>query len=208
MCSLEHIRSMPDNYYDIVIADPPYGLRGLSRVAKTNKDNDKKKFNDDPPSENFFSEIFRVGKFQIIFGANNFLLPRSEYFFIWDKLQTVNNFASAEYAWTNIKMPAKVSRYAIHKHSVTKGERIHPTMKPISLYAWIFNLYAKKEWKILDPFGGSASSAIAAHKLGYNMTFIERDKLYFDKAKKRFDRETDIGLFDNPALNPRTFTLF
>ena len=98
----------------------------------------KQKINkwDIKPTQEYFDELFRVSKNQIIWGANNFTLPNTEYFIIWDKQQTVDNFASAEYAWTNCKMPAKVFRYSIHKvmsDGKAEGGKIHPTQKPIAL---------------------------------------------------------------------------
>ena len=106
-----------DNYFDLAIVDPPYGIaRFGNRVELSNRLCKSAKLNewDIKPSPEYFKELFRVSKNQIVWGANNFTLPESEYFLIWDKHQTVDNFASAEYAWTNCKKPAKVFRYSIH----------------------------------------------------------------------------------------------
>lgn len=143
-------------------------------------------WNNIKPNQEYIDELFRVSRFQIIWGANNFTLPESEYFLVWDKFQSVANFASAEYAWTNYKMPAKVFRYAIHKHNHEKGASIHPTMKPISLYAFILQNYTKPGFKILDTHLGSGSSRIAAYDLDFDFYGCELDKNYFDAQEKRF----------------------
>ena len=143
--------------------------------------------------------MFRVSKHQIIWGANNFTLPTSEYFLVWDKKQTVDNFASAEYAWTNFKKPAKVFRYSIHKtmsDRKAQGGKIHPTQKPVKLYEWLLMNYAKEGDKILDTHLGSGSIAIACHNLGYDLTACELDKEYYDAAMKRIEQhKAQIRMF-------------
>lgn len=146
------------------------------------------------PTKEFFKQLFRVSKNQIIWGANNFEgLPRTEYFCIWNKEQTVDNFASLEYAWVSmgIGIPAKMYTFSIHKHNSTKGEKIHPTMKPIQLYQWLLQNYAKPSQRILDTHLGSGSIAIAIdkanvlYKMNLEFVGIELDKDYFDAAVKR-----------------------
>lgn len=182
---------MKDNEFDLAIVDPPYGIaRFGNRVELSNHINKECKINkwDIKPNKEYFLELFRVSKKQIIFGANNFKLPETEYFLIWDKMQTVENFASAEYAWTNIKKPAKVFRYSIHQvMSDRKKEngKIHPTQKPVKLYEWILMNYAQKDDKILDTHLGSGSSAIASFNYGFEFDGYEIDKEYFDNAVKR-----------------------
>jgi site-specific DNA-methyltransferase (adenine-specific) len=128
--------------------------------------------------------------------ANNFteFLPPSEYFIIWDKKQTVDNFASAEYAWTNCKKPAQVFRYSIHKtmsDRKAEGGKIHPTQKPIKLYEWLLLNYAKEGDKILDTHGGSLSIALAVHnvntqnKMNLTLDVCELDKDYYLAGKER-----------------------
>jgi site-specific DNA-methyltransferase (adenine-specific) len=179
----------PDNYFDLAIVDPPYGLERLQKGSlrlggikgnyKENLEWDKK------PTEEYFNELFRVSKNQIVWGANNFIMPTSEYFLIWNKKQTVDNFASAEYAWVSmgLKTPAKIFDYGIHKHNHT--DKIHPTQKPSSLYKWILDRYAKENDKILDTHLGSGSIAIACHDYGFELTACELDKEYYDKAIQR-----------------------
>jgi site-specific DNA-methyltransferase (adenine-specific) len=194
---MEFMGDKPDNYYDLAPVDPPYNIvsqqkRGIgSRIDMSGKMNE---WNNKKPEKKYFDELFRVSKKAIIWGANNFSLPETEYFIVWDKQQTVDNFASAEYAWTNIKMPAKVFRYSIHKcmaERKEKGGKIHPTQKPVELYRWLLKNYAKPGYKILDTHGGSMSIAIACHDLGYDLDVCELDKDYFNAAKKRYEKHIE-----------------
>jgi site-specific DNA-methyltransferase (adenine-specific) len=183
----------PDNYFDLAIVDPPYGIaRFGNRVELSNRLCKSAKLNewDIKPNKEYFSELFRVSKYQIIWGANNFILPTTEYFIIWNKQQTVENFASAEYAWTNIKKPAQIFDYSIHKTMADRkeeGGKIHPTQKPVALYKWLLDKYAKPNDKILDTHLGSGSIAIACHDYGFDLTACELDKEYFDKAMERIN---------------------
>ena len=205
---MELMKEYPDKYFDLAIVDPPYGIKRLS--VNENKDpNSKyrrsmakmvesaKSWNNKKPTDLYFKELFRTSKEQIIWGANNFTLPESEYFCVWDKKQTVPNFASAEYAWVSgnyWKKPAKVFRYQIQSET---SEKIHPTQKPVKLYRWLLENYAKPDQKILDTHLGSGSSAIAAHYFGVNeFVGCELDKDYFDAMMKRFKEETkQVSLF-------------
>ena len=183
----------PDNYFDLAIVDPPYGIaRFGNRVELSNRLCKSAKLNewDVKPNKEYFDELFRISKFQIIWGANNFNLPTTEYFIIWNKQQTVDNFASAEYAWTNVKKPAQIFDYSIHKTMADRkeeGGKIHPTQKPVALYKWILDKYAKQGDKILDTHLGSGSIAIACHDYGFDLTACELDKEYYDKAMERLN---------------------
>ena len=200
MDCMEGMKQFPDKYFELAIVDPPYGIFG-NKAKSSNRIDKNGKINkwDVKPTQEYFDELFRVSKNQIIWGANNFTLPNTEYFIIWDKEQTVDNFASAEYAWTNCKMPAKVFRYSIHKVMQERkqdGGKIHPTQKPIALYKWLLKNYAKKGDKILDTHVGSASSLIACHQMNFDYIGFEIDKEYFDKAQKRIaDEMAQISLF-------------
>lgn len=201
----------PDEYFDVAIVDPPYGIEGLTNragntlgrlentlkhkpdIAKLNKWNIK-------PDQIYFDELFRVSKKQIIWGGNNFKLPTTEYFIIWDKDQTVDNFASAEYAWTNIKKPAKIFRHTIHRvmsDRKKEGGKIHPTQKPVELYRWLLENYCSHSDKILDTHLGSGSIAIASHYYEVDeFVGIEIDQDYFDLTCDRFINQTkQIKLF-------------
>jgi site-specific DNA-methyltransferase (adenine-specific) len=190
-CNMQLMARYPDNYFDLAIVDPPYGIaRFGNRVELSNRLCKSAKLNewDIKPNKEYFDELFRVSKFQIIWGANNFELPTSEYFIIWNKKQTVENFASAEYAWTNVKKPAQIFDYSIHKTMADRkedGGKIHPTQKPVALYKWILDKYAKPNDKILDTHLGSGSIAIAVHDYGFDLTCCELDKEYYDKAIQR-----------------------
>ena len=190
------MRDYEDNHFDLAIVDPPYGIaRFGNRVEVSNRIYKEAKINkwDIKPTKEYFDELFRISKNQIIWGANNFTLPESEYFIVWDKQQSVENFSSAEYAWTNIKKPAKVFRYSIQKvMSDRKREngKIHPTQKPVKLYEWLLINYAEKGQKILDTHLGSGSIAIACHYFGCDLTGIEIDTEYFNAARKRIHEHT------------------
>jgi site-specific DNA-methyltransferase (adenine-specific) len=193
MDCMDGMAQIPDKYFELAIVDPPYGLerhkRGSLRIDKTDKADNGLQW-DIKPTQEYFDKLFRISKFQIIWGANNFTLPNTEYFIIWDKHQTVNNFASAEYAWTNIPKPAQVFRHSIHQEMATRkdaGGKIHPTQKPVKLYEWLLANYAKQGDKILDTHVGSASSLIACHNLGFEYVGFELDEDYYKAATERLE---------------------
>jgi len=175
-----------DNHFDLAIVDPPYGIErfkakdgGNSKKIKSFGDKDKN-WNDIKPIDEYWNELFRVSKYQIIWGSNNFNLPTTEYFIVWDKMQMMPSFAQCEQAWTNCRVPAKIYR----KRSIDT-ERIHPTQKPVKLYEWLLMNYAKEGDKILDTHLGSGSIAIACHNLKFDLTACELDKDYYEAALKR-----------------------
>ena len=192
----------PDKYFDLAIVDPPYGLERFKKAAKETtgvyakrgsfKNKEGQNWNDQKPKVTYWDELFRVSKNQIIWGANNFNLPTTEYFCVWDKMQYMPNFASAEYAWVSmgLKAPAKVFRYGIHKENAIRkqeGGKIHQAQKPICLYKWLLTNYAKQGDKILDTHLGSGSIAIACHDLGFDLTACELDTEYYNAAMKRIN---------------------
>ena len=200
---MEYMKGCKDNEFDLAIVDPPYNIasqqkRGVgSRIDPTGKMNTWNHKTRDPE---YFLELFRVSRNQVTWGANNYVLPPTEYFCIWNKKQTVDNFATAEYAWVSmgLKTPAKVFDYSIHQHNSDHagGYKIHPTQKPIPLYDWLLTNYAEKGQKILDTHGGSFSSAIAAHYFGCEYVGIEIDKDYFEAGVVRVKEQTkQIDLF-------------
>ena len=138
------------------------------------------------PSQEYFDELFRVSRNQIIWGGNYFSLPGTRCFLVWRKLTISENFsmAMAEYAWTSFNENAKVFEYA--PQNAADGVRIHPTQKPVDLYKWILCRYAKKGDRILDTHLGSGSSRIAAYELGFDFYGCEKDPDYFMKQEKRF----------------------
>ena len=189
---MEYLKGVESGAFDLAICDPPYNIvsqqkRGIgSRIDKTGKMND---WNGKVPDSAFFNEIFRISKNQIIWGANNFTLPPTEYFCIWNKHQTVPNFASAEYAWVSpgLKQPALVFEMGIHAHN-SSINRIHPTEKPVALYKWLLQNYARPGDKIFDPMMGSQSSRIAAWDMGFDYVGCERDADYFKDGEARFKK--------------------
>ncbi len=192
-CNLELMKRYPDNYFDLAIVDPPYGIERFKKVTTTPSEKDvhantfqrMETVNNNKPSNEYWEQLFRVSKNQIVFGANNFTMPQSEYFLIWDKKQSMPNFARCEYAWVSmgLKKPAKICEHSIHVHN--KTEKIHPTQKPIYLYKFILDNYTKPDFKILDTHLGSGSIAIACHDYGFELTACELDKEYYEAAIKR-----------------------
>ena len=175
---------------DAVITDPPYGLKRFKKGFGTTrfKGHGAEKEGlvwDKTPEKEFFDMLLSKGENSIIWGANNFELPTSEYFLVWDKQQTVDNFASAELAYTNVKVPAKVFKYSIHQHN--QIEKSHPTQKPVSLMCWCLSFVPKAE-SILDPFMGSGTTGVAAIQMGKKFIGIEREPKYFEISCKRIEQ--------------------
>lgn len=181
---LEYMRSLPDKHFDLSIADPPFGMN-IHKSGRLKKYN-QQWVGDQIPTKEVFDEIFRVSKHAIIWGGNYFGLPPNKHFIIWDKMQPFDfSMAMCEYAWSNIGKPAKIFRYMVQKEK----NKIHPTQKPIALYAWLLDNYAKVGDKIFDPFLGSGSSRIAAFKKGFDFYACELDKGYYEAQEERFRRE-------------------
>lgn len=193
-----------DKYFDLAIVDPPYGIdlanmnMGIGKSKKASKIQNRKWIAKDwdksVPEYNYFKELFRVSKNQIIWGGNYFNLPPCKNYVIWDK-QIPNglSFADCEMAWTSFNNAARIFRYSAY---LDKGNKFHPTQKPIKLYKWILDKYAKQGDKILDTHLGSGSIAIACHDLGFDLTACELDTDYFNAAMKRIaDHKKQIKLF-------------
>ena len=191
---MEAMKEMKDNHFDLAIVDPPYGI-GASEMTMGSGKNKKykkgKKWDNETPTQNYFNEIQRVSKNQIIWGGNYFsdkLKPTRCYIF-WDKgINGDCDFADGELAWCSFN---KVLRKAPIRYKGFLGAdniRIHPTQKPVKLYEWLLINYAKEGDTILDTHLGSGSIAIACHNLGYDLTGYEIDKEYFEAAKKRIEQ--------------------
>jgi site-specific DNA-methyltransferase (adenine-specific) len=186
---MNYMRSLQDKAFDLAIVDPPYGINvnamnmGSRNTVKPDK---SKKWDLQVPDDSYFHELFRVSKNQIIFGGNYFSLPKSQYFVIWDKGETMygRDFAECEYAWV------RSGGTRIFKKSPNQLDRIHPTQKPVELYKYLLHNYGNKGDKILDTHLGSGSISIACHDYGFDMVGIELDKGYFDDAKQRFINHT------------------
>lgn len=183
-CNMHLMARYPDKYFDLSIVDPPYGIdRNGMNMGNSIFNKDDKKWDSEIPTKEYFNELFRVSKNQIIWGGNYFLLPQSQYFAIWDKGETMygRDFAECEMAWVH------KGGTRIYKKSPNQPERIHPTQKPVALYKWILDKYAKPNDKILDTHLGSGSIAIACHDYGFDLTACELDKDYYDAAMKRIN---------------------
>jgi site-specific DNA-methyltransferase (adenine-specific) len=181
--NMELMARYPDNYFDLAIVDPPYGI-GIS-YNPVRQQHEKKQWDNNIPSEDYFEELFRVSKNQIIWGGNYFDLPPTQGFFIWDKKQPHDfSLAMCEYAWSSIQKPAKMWTLSVLKE---RG-KIHPTQKPVELYEWLLMNNAKEGDKILDTHLGSGSIAIACHNLGFDLTACELDKDYYNAAIKRIEQ--------------------
>ena len=185
--NMELMKRYPDNYFDLAIVDPPYGI-GISKNPVRQKHN-KKEWDNEIPLGNYFNELKRVSKNYIIWGGNYFLsyLSNSQGFIIWDKKQPENfSLAMCEFAYSTIQSPAKIFRYSV----LTEGNKIHPTQKPVALYKWLLDKYAKQGDKILDTHLGSGSIAIACHDYDFELTACELDKEYYSKAIERITNHT------------------
>lgn len=208
------MRETPDNAYDLAIVDPPYGI-GASAKKKYHAgaltEYTAKKWDDEIPPAEYFVELRRVSKHQIIFGANYFTahLPPAKNWLVWDKLQPDGvSFSMHELAFYSGGGQAKIfraynggNRVANNDEKAQKYLRIHPTQKPVALYQWCLANYAKPGDRILDTHMGSGSIAIACHILGYSLTACEIDPDYYAAAVERIQRETrQLNLFTENKL--------
>lgn len=175
----------PDNYFDLAIVDPPYGIGISSNPIR--QQHKKKKWDDNIPEKMYFDELFRVSKNQIIWGGNYFDLPPTQGFFVWDKKQPHDfSLAMCEIAWSSIQKPAKMWSLSVLKE---RG-KIHPTQKPVELYEWLLINNTQQGDKILDTHLGSGSIALACHNLKFDLTACELDKDYYTAAMKRIENHT------------------
>ena len=196
---LELMKEFPDKFFEIAIVDPPYGLpkdSGNGRGKLKNRTFNKGHISDWDvvPTKEYWDELFRVSKNQIIWGGNFFDLPPNRCFIVWYKPNIPEQFsmAMAEYAWCSFNDNAKV----IQCSSSRKGECYHPTQKPVELYSWILRQYAKPGYKILDTHLGTGSSRIAAHDAGYDFIGFEIDPQYYEAQERRFsDYASQLSLF-------------
>ena len=187
---MAYMATLPDKAFDLAIVDPPYGL-GDSVVNSGGRfkryHNKNGNWDNQIPSQEYFDELFRVSKNQIIWGGNYFPLPNNKCFIVWDKQQPEGvSFAMAEYAWASFDSVAKIFRHR------TQGQedRFHPTQKPVKLYEWVLDKYAEKGQKILDTHLGSGSIAIACNNLGFNLVGCELDQDYYKAACDRVNKAT------------------
>lgn len=205
----------PDNYFDLAIVDPPYGIGASKQSQSSSKIKGRKNsivkrstlnsknWDNDIPTKDYFNELFRVSKAQIIWGGNYFPLPLINSWIVWNKLQVLETRSDGEMAWTSFKRPLKIvpllqdgfkrgqnvgyNQPVIYNEPFSGKQTIHPTQKPVALYKWLLNKYAQQGDKILDTHLGSGSIAIACHDYKFDLTACELDKEYFDKAMQRIN---------------------
>jgi site-specific DNA-methyltransferase (adenine-specific) len=182
-----------DNHFDLAIVDPPYGLGTRTTDGGSKKNTQtkfmeslkKKQWDNSIPDDNYFKELKRVSKNQIVWGGNYFPLSKYRHFIVWDKMTYIPTMSRVELAYTSFDKPAVY----IEINSNQK-DRIHPTQKPVDLYSWLLHNYAEKGQKILDTHLGSGSIAVAAHYFGVDLVGVEIDEEYYNKAKERVDELT------------------
>ena len=180
---MDLLKQTPDNYYELSIVDPPYGININNSGTHFKAKYEVKDWDNNTPNDKYFTELKRVSKNQIIWGGNYFLdkLGNCKCYIIWDKkIAEDMSFAMCEMAWTSFRNGAK-----IYKTTAMQQNRIHPTQKPVKLYEWLLMTYAKEGDKILDTHRGSASLDIACHNLGFDLVTCEIDKDYFNDGNKR-----------------------
>jgi len=196
---LEVMKNIPDKSIDLVLTDPPYGIE---RFNKNDGGNSKKiqcfgdkdeNWNRTKPAQEVFNEIFRISKEQIIFGMNNFNLPTTEYFIVWDKGQKMPSFAECELLWISIKVPAKIMRVRFEMG------KCHPAQKPVELIGKILQEYSNETDLILDPFLGSGTTAVACKRLNRRFIGIEISEKYCQIARDRLNNEAE-PLFKEPLF--------
>ncbi|MFH2109040.1 MAG: DNA methyltransferase [Patescibacteria group bacterium] len=192
------LKRYADNHFDLAIVDPPYGIDAGKMTMGSGKHKFKKgkDWDAEIPNKEYFLELQRVSKNQIIWGGNYFaeFLPPSKDWIIWDKLNPNLSFGEAEMAWCSINKNTRIFKH--YSAKVEEGGKIHPTQKSVRLYEWILMKYAKEGNLILDTHLGSGSSRIAAYKGGFNFVGFEIDKEYYEKQEKRFnDFKSQLRLF-------------
>jgi site-specific DNA-methyltransferase (adenine-specific) len=218
MDCMQGMKEFPDKYFDLAIVDPPYGRKehgGRNRSGYVRQKNGSKifvkdgqyenrKWDNEPPSEDYFNELMRVSKNQIIFGYNYFDYPLIGGRIVWDKCNDGSNQSDAEIAYCSMNDRIDIFRYMwrgmFQGKSITEGttqqgnkrlneKRIHPTQKPVALYEWLLNRYAKPNDVILDTHVGSASSLIACYNTNHKFVGFELDEYYYKVSKQRLDTE-------------------
>lgn len=212
---MDFMRQFPDNFFDLAVVDPPYGIKadenafknGVNCKANGFKEHKNTNWDNAIPTLEYFTELFRVSKEQIIWGGNYFtnILSPVMSWIIWDKMQYNFSFSDGEMAWYSKNTKMKIFRYARGNESgfapklkgnERAGINIHPTQKPIGLYDWIFSNYAEQGMKILDTHLGSGSSRISADKCKMNFWGCELDKEYFEAHQKRWKQyKAQLSLF-------------
>jgi site-specific DNA-methyltransferase (adenine-specific) len=200
---MEFMKGINDNYYELAIVDPPYGIK---RDIANNSNKGKNGFNEYhstnwdclKPNKEYFNELFRISRNQIIWGGNYFteFLKNKMCWIVWDKKQDNFSFSDGELAYTSFNTKLRFFRCSRSYATSSEGGRIHPTQKPVALYKWLLTNYAKENDKILDTHGGSFSIAIACHDMKFDLDICELDKDYYKAGLKRLNDHKSQLQFD------------
>jgi site-specific DNA-methyltransferase (adenine-specific) len=210
MDCMDYMRGLPDKAFDLAITDPPYGIgidgqKETVNKARNPKQNRKahagKGWDNEIPNEQYFRELERVSKNQIIWGANYFvehLIKGKKGWIVWDKGQHGLTMSDCELAYSSFDKPTRV--WVQNRCILNQDGTIHPTQKPVKLYQWLLTNYAKPGDRILDTHLGSGSSAIAAHRMGFDFVGMELEADYYAAAVQRFERETaQVDMFKSQS---------
>jgi site-specific DNA-methyltransferase (adenine-specific) len=214
---LDWMKEIPDKSVDMIIADPPYGIGKSNDIyGKFGSFYAKRReyaenWDDTRPDKIYFDSIIRISKNAIIFGGNYFsdFLPKANHWIVWDKMVSCPSFSKCELIWTNINRKS-VEKITIEWNGLLgkEKERLHPTQKPVELFIWILQNYAKQDWIVADPFCGSGTTAVACKRLGMHYLCCELDPHWADVARQRVARE-DGALIDKSgkivAVQPSLF---
>lgn len=187
---MEYMAGLPDKSFDLAIVDPPYGILSKAGDRLDKYGTKHKKWDDEIPKDEYFIQLIRISKNQIIWGGNYFPIlwvNGCKGFIFWYKHQPINNWAHGELAYTSFNKPAMCFDYMCYGGVNQEKDRFHPTQKPVALYKWLLTNYAKEGDRILDTHLGSGSIAIACHDYGFDLVACELDKDYFEAAKNRLN---------------------
>lgn len=204
------MKDIPDKYFELAIVDPEYGI-GASDYKRANtqhgnskavcKNYKSKNWDAKIPDKKYFDELFRISQNQIIWGGNYFIehLKNTPCFIVWDKDNSENNYADCELAWASFKTAVRKYRFRWHgmiqeNMGKNKEERFHPTQKPVALYRWLLQNYAKPNDKIIDTHSGSGSLTCACHLEKFDFLAIEKDEDYFKASVERLETLRSQGV--------------
>lgn len=208
---MEAMKVFEDKFFDLAIVDPPYGIGEDSKNVVSRHHSQAKykrgNWDDAPPTVEYFVELMRVSKNQIIWGANHFIsrIPFDSSCWIYWHKDRFGDFADGELAWTSFKSAVRIVKYTWDGFRKERPQdRIHPTEKPYGLYQWLLKNYTKPNDKILDTHLGSGSSRIAAYKMGFDFYGYEIDKDYFEAQEKRFKEAIAEPLFEQVKVEQKT----
>ena len=190
---MDIMKDIPDKYFELAIVDPPYGINMANGAHSNLKKLGNKDWDIQTPDNAYFSELFRVSDNQIIWGGNYFSLMPCRGFIFWDKTPMPPSYAAGEYAWTSFNCNAKKWNGKTGNETSVQF-RIHPTQKPVALYRWLLQNYAKPGDKIIDTHSGSGSLACACHLEKFDFLAIEKDEDYYKASVKRLEEIRSQGV--------------